>query len=180
MHVYKEETEVEKIYVSNKATVRVYGNCLHYVEDKTHTLKKLTILNGDVKIVDVAKKQTDFEYVATSNSKYAIISKHQNGGIEIDIDGRKGRKVSETTDINYDTMNLQGSVFHRGTLCLASDGKMVSVMPYVATMPISKVITETMISIISKESQLELKQISENRSELYVLNADRNVYKFVM
>ncbi len=217
VHVYKEETEVEKIYVSNKATVRVYGNCLHYVEDKTHTLKKLTILNGDVKIVDVAKKQTDFEYVATSNSKYAIISKHQNGGIEIDIDGtctvirgqrpiimkydaisnmwiwvskvsgkyntivfRKGRKVSETTDINYDTMNLQGSVFHRGTLCLASDGKMVSVMPYVATMPISKVITETMISIISKESQLELKQISENRSELYVLNADRNVYKFVM
>ena len=77
-------------------------------------------------------------------------------------------------------MNLQGSVFHRATLCLASDGKMISVMPYVVNMPISKVITESMISVISKDSTLELKQISKNRSELYVLNADRNVYKFVM
>ena len=87
VHLYKEETEIEKIFVSNKATVRIYGNCLFYVEDKTHTLKKLTVLNGDVKITDIAKKQTDFEYVATTNSKYAIISKHQNG-IEIDIDGK--------------------------------------------------------------------------------------------
>lgn len=217
VYLYKEETEIEKLYVSNRASVRVDGNCLFYVEDKTHTLKKLTVLNGDVKTTDIAEKQTDFEYVATTNLKYAIISKHQNG-IEIDIDGkctvipgqrplimrydaitnmwiwvskvsdtkyntivfRRGEKVIETTDINYDSMNLQGSVFHRATLCLPSDGKMISVMPYVVNMPISKVITETMISVISKESTLELKQISETRSELYVLNADRNVYKFVM
>jgi len=217
VHLYKGETEIKKIYVSNKATVRVFGNCLYYVDDKTHTLKKLTVLNGDAKITDIAKKRTDFEYVATMNSKYAIISKHRDGGIEIDIDGnctvirgqrpiimkydaisnmwiwvskvsgkyntivfRRGTKVCETTDINYDSMNLQGSVFHRATLCLASDGKMISVMPYVANMPISKIITETAISVISKDSTLELKQISESRSELYVLNSDRNVYKFVM
>jgi serine/threonine protein kinase len=217
VHLYKEDTEIEKIFVSNKTTVRIYGNCLFYVEDDTHTLKKLTVLNGDVKITDIAKKQTDFEYVATTNSKYAIISKHQNG-IEIDIDGnctvipgqrplimkydaisnmwiwiskvsnskyntivfRRGKPVIQTTDINYDSMNLQGSVFHRATLCLASDGKMISVMPYVVNMPISKVITESMISVISKDSTLEIKQISENCSELYVLNADRNIYKFVM
>lgn len=217
VYLYKDEKVIEKIYVSNQATVRVYGNCLFYVEDSKHTLKKLTIFNGNVKITDITKKQTDFEYVATTNSKYAIISKQQKG-IEIEIDGkctvipaqrplimkydaisnmwiwvskisntkyntivfRKGMKVCETTDINYDSMNLRGSVFHRATLCLPSDGKMISVMPYVINMPISKVITESMISIISKESTLELKQINETHSELYVLNADKNVYKFVM
>lgn len=217
VHLYKEETEIEKIYVSNRATVRVYGNCLYYVEDKTHTLKKLTILNGDVKITDIAKKQTDFEYVATTNSKYAIISKHQKG-IEIDIDGKctviagqrplimkydivsnmwifvskisdtkyntivfkRGQKVIETTNINYDSMNLIGSVFHRATLCLAGEGKMFCVMPYVENMTISNVITETEIGIINKQSDLELKLVNGNRSELYVMNADKNVYKFVM
>lgn len=217
VRLYKDETEIYKIFVSNRASVRLCGNCLFYVESNTHTLKKVTVLNGDVKETDIAKKQTDFEYVATTNSKYAIISKHHNG-IEIDIDGnctvipgqrplimkydaisnmwiwvskvsktkyntivfRRGKKVHETTDITYDSMNLQGSVFHRATLCLAGDGKMISVMPYVANMPISKVITETMISIISRSSTLELKPISESRSELYVLNTDNNVYKFVM
>lgn len=216
VHLYKEEREIEKIFVFNKETIRIYGNYLFYIEHKTHTLKKITILNGEVKTTNIAKKQSDFEYVATNNSKYAIISMHHDG-IEIDIDGkctvipgqrplimkydeisntwiwvskvsnkyntivfRKGRKVFETTDINYDSMNLRGSVFHRATLCSASDGKMVSVMPYVANMPISKIITETIISVISKDSTLELKQISENSSELYVLNKNGNVYKFVM
>ena len=212
-----EETKIERIYISNKETIRVYGNCLYYIDDNTHTLKEATVINGITKIIDIAKKQTDFRYVATTNSKYAIISKHQNG-IEIDIDGnctvihsqrplimkydeisnmwiwvskvsnskyntivfRKGKPVIQTTDINYDSMNLQGSVFHRATLCLASNGKMISVMPYVVNMPISKVIAESMISIIRKDSKLYLKRISENRSELYVINPDRKVYKFIM
>ena len=93
---------------------------------------------------------------------------------------RKGKPVIQTTDINYDSMNLQGSVFHRATLCLASNGKMISVMPYVVNMPISKVIAESMISIIRKDSKLYLKRISENSSELYVINPDRKVYKFIM
>lgn len=215
--LYKEETQIEKIFVSNKASVKIYGNYLFYVEDKTHTLKRLTVINGNVKITDIAKKQTDFEYVATANAKYAIISKNQES-MEIDIDGsctivpaqrpiimkydpisnmwiliskistskyntivfRRGKQVSQTTDINYDSMNLQGSDFHRATLCLPSNGKMISVMPYVVNMPISKVITECMIDVVSKGSMLELKQISENRSELYVMNIDRKVYKFVM
>lgn len=217
VHLYKEETELEKIYVSNKATVKIYGNSLFYVEDSTHTLKEVTIVNGNIKTTDVAKKQTDFEYVATKNSRYAIISIHQKG-IEIDINGRcivipgqrpiimkydeitnmwiwiskisntkyntivfkRRKKMIETTDINYDSMNLQGSVFHRGTLCLPSNGKIIYVMPYVDNMPISKVITESIVSVINKESTLELKKISETHSELYVLNSDKKVYKFVM
>ena len=217
VELYKGETKIERIYVSNKETIRVYGNCLYYIDDNTHTLKEATVINGITKIIDIAKKQTDFKYVATTNSKYAIISKHQNG-IEIDIDGnctvihsqrplimkydeisnmwiwvskvsnskyntivfRKGKPVIQTTDINYDSMNLQGSVFHRATLCLASNGKMISVMPYVVNMPISKVIAESMISIIRKDSKLYLKRISENSSELYVINPDRKVYKFIM
>lgn len=217
VQLYKGETKIENIYVSNMATIRVCGNCLYYIDDNTHTLKKVTVLNGETQITDIVQKQTDFRYVATNNSKYAIISKYQNG-IEIDIDGnctvihgqrplimkydeisnmwiwvskvsnskyntivfKGGKPIIQTTDINYDSMNLQGSVFHRATLCLASNGKMISVMPYVVNMPISKVIAESMISVISRESTLELKRINEKHSELYVINPDRNIYKFVM
>ena len=53
-------------------------------------------------------------------------------------------------------------------------------MPYVANMPFDKVITETSIDVVRKDSKLELVSLGEKRSNLYVLNPEGNVYKFVM
>lgn len=218
IYLYKDETQIYKVYVENRATIRVVGNSIYYVEESTHTLKRLTIRNGNVEEYEVAKKPTAFEYNVGPNSNYAIISPQKNG-IEIDIGGkitllpkqmpiimkydiisnlwiwvaklhnsqyntivfRRGKIVSQTRDIDYSNMNLQGSVFYRATLCLPAKGKMISVMPYVANMPISNVITETPpIDVITINSSFEVVHINENRSELYVLARDGNVFRFVM
>lgn len=74
----------------------------------------------------------------------------------------------------------RGCAFHRASLCIPGNGKVVFVMPYVANMPFDKVITETSIDVVRKDSKLELVSLGEKRSNLYVLNPEGNVYKFVM
>ena len=218
MYLYKDETQIYEVHVKNRATIRVVKNSIYYVDESTHSLKILTIRNGNVEECEVARKPTEFEYNVGPNSSYAIISPQKNG-IEIDIGGkttllpkqmpiimkydaisnmwiwvaklnnsqyntivfRRGKIVYQTKDINYSNMNLQGSVFYRATLCLPANGKMISVMPYVDNMPISNVITETPpIDDITINSSFEVVHINENRSELYVLTKDRNVFRFVM
>lgn len=218
IYLYKDETEIYKVYVEDRTTIRIVGNSVYYVEKSTHTLKRLTIHNGNVEVSEVAQKPTDFEYNVGANSSYAIISPRKNG-IEIDICGvttllpkqmplimkydaisnmwiwvaklhnskyntivfRKGEAIYRTDNIDYSNTNLQGSVFYRATLCLPANGKMISVMPYVANMPINNVITETPpIDVINADASFEVVHINEDRSELYVLAKDRNVFRFVM
>ena len=218
LYLYKDETQIYKGYVENGATIKIAENSIYYVEESTHTLKRLTIHNGNVEECQVAQKPTAFEYNVGPNLNYAIISPQQNG-IEIDIGGkitllpkqmpiimkydavsnmwiwvaklhnsqyntivfRRGKIVSQTKDIDYSNTNLQGSVFYRATLCLPAKGKMISVMPYVANMPISNVVTETpLIDVITINSSFEVVYINENRSELYVLARDGSVFRFVM
>lgn len=221
--IYKDDELLEKIYVKDKNFVRIVGDTLFYVEGNSYTLKKIKIRNGKLEKSDVTTKKTAFaEFVATENSKVAIISKVQAGtkaNIEIDIGGKitilpgqkpiimkydaisntwiwvsqisnskyntivfngRGEKVFETHDIEYGSLNLRGCAFHRASLCIPGNGKVVFVMPYVANMPFDKVITETSIDVVRKDSKLELVSLGEKRSNLYVLNPEGNVYKFVM
>lgn len=221
--IYKDDELLEKIYVKDKNFVRIVGDTLFYVEGNSYTLKKIKIRNGKLEKSDVTTKKTAFaEFVATENSKVAIISKVQAGtkaNIEIDIGGKitilpgqkpiimkydaisntwiwvsqisnskyntivfngRGEKVFETHDIEYGSLNLRGCAFHRASLCIPGNGKVVFVMPYVANMPFDKVITETSIDVVRKDSKLELVSLGEKRSNLYVLNPEGNIYKFVM
>ena len=93
---------------------------------------------------------------------------------------KKGKIVFDTEGINYENLNLNGSVFYHSTLCIPGDGKMITIMPYVENMPFINTVKEVMIDVIDSASRLELKSIDDQKSELYVITGNNDVYRFVI
>lgn len=93
---------------------------------------------------------------------------------------KKRKIVFDTEGINYENLNLNGSVFYHSTLCIPGDGKMITIMPYVENMPFINTVKEVMIDVIDSASRLELKSIDDQKSELYVITGNNDVYRFVI
>ena len=57
---------------------------------------------------------------------------------------------------------------------------MITIMPYVENMPFINTVKEVMIDVIDSASRLELKSIDDQKSELYVITGNNDVYRFVI